>query len=56
MDLGVFGILPLHGTDIRDTLYDDIRVEHCEEHLFLFRCCAAIWDIPSEVTFPGTVP
>lgn len=55
MDMGVFGILPLHGTEIRGIVYDDIRVEHCEEHLFFFRYCESIWDIPGDLTFPGTV-
>ena len=35
--LGVFGILPLHGTEIRDIRYEDLRVEHCENQLFCFR-------------------
>jgi len=55
MDMGVFGILPLHGTGIRGIVYDDIRVEHCEEHLFFFRYCESIWSIPGDLTFPGTV-
>ena len=55
MDMGVFGIIPLHGTEIRGIVYDDIRVEHCEEHLFFFRYCESIWDIPGDLTFPGTV-
>jgi len=53
--LGVFGILPLHGTDIRNVVYDDIRVEHCEEQLFCFRFVESIWNIPGDLTFPGTI-
>jgi hypothetical protein len=55
MDMGVFGILPLHGTEIRGIVYDDIRVEHCEEHLFFFRYYESIWGIPGDLPFPGTV-
>jgi hypothetical protein len=55
MDMGVFGIIPLHGTEIRGLLYEDIRVEHSEEHLFFFRFCDSIWNIPGDLTFPGTV-
>ena len=55
MAMGVFGIIPLHGTEIRGIVYDDIRVEHCEEHLFFFRFCESIWAIPGDLTFPGTV-
>jgi len=55
MDMGVFGIIPLHGTEIRGIVYDDIRVEHCEEHLFFFRYCESIWAIPGDLTFAGTV-
>ena len=54
-DLGVFGILPLHGTEISDILYEDIRVEHCENQLFCFRFIDGIWKIPGDQTFPGTI-
>jgi hypothetical protein len=53
--LGVFGIIPLHGTNIRDIVYDNIRVEHCEEQLFCFRFVESIWNIPGDLTFPGTI-
>jgi hypothetical protein len=53
--LGVFGIIPLHGTEIRGVVYADIRVEHCEEQLFCFRFVENIWNIPGDLTFPGAI-
>ena len=53
--LGVFGIIPLHGTEIRGIVYENIRVEHCEEQLFCFRFIDDIWGIPGDQTFPGGI-
>jgi len=53
--LGVFGIVPLHGTEIRGIVYEDIRIEHCEEQLFCFRFLDNIWGIPGDQTFPGGI-
>ncbi|MBM4034895.1 MAG: hypothetical protein FJ291_24395 [Planctomycetes bacterium] len=55
MGLGVFGIIPLHGTEIRNVTYDSIRVEHCEDQLFCFRFVQSIWKIPGDLSFPGTI-
>jgi hypothetical protein len=55
MDMGVFGIVPLHGTEIRNLVYEDIRIEHCEEQLFFVRFVESIWNIPGDLTFPGTI-
>jgi hypothetical protein len=54
-NLGVFGILPLHGTEISKIVYENIRVEHCEEKLFCFRFLNKIWGIPGDQSFPGTI-
>jgi hypothetical protein len=54
-DLGVFGIVPLHGTEISKIVYENIRVEHCEEKLFCFRFLNKIWGIPGDQSFPGTI-
>lgn len=53
--LGVFGIVPLHGTEIRGIVYENIRIEHCEEQLFCFRFLDDIWGIPGDQTFPGGI-
>lgn len=53
--LGVFGIVPLHGTEISGIVYEDIRVEHCEEQLFCFRFLDHIWGIPGDQSFPGGI-
>lgn len=53
--LGVFGIVPLHGTEISGIVYENIRVEHCEEQLFCFRFLDNIWGIPGDQSFPGGI-
>ncbi|MBM4164192.1 MAG: hypothetical protein FJ222_07105 [Lentisphaerae bacterium] len=53
--LGVFGIIPLHGTEISDIVYENIRVEHCEEQVFCFRFLDNIWGIPGDQSFPGGI-
>lgn len=53
--LGVFGIVPLHGTEISGIVYENIRVEHCEEQLFCFRFLDTIWGIPGDQSFPGGI-
>jgi len=53
--LGVFGIVPLHGTEISGIVYENIRVEHCEEQLFCFRFLDSIWGIPGDQSFPGGI-
>jgi len=55
LNLGVFGIVPLHGTEISGIVYENIRVEHCEENLFCFRFLTSIWKIPGDQSFPGTI-
>jgi len=54
-DLGVFGILSLHGAEIENVRYEDIRVEHCENKLFCFRFMEEIFSIPGDQTFPGGI-
>jgi hypothetical protein len=53
--LGVFGIVPLHGTEISGIVYEKIRIEHCEEQLFCFRFLDNIWGIPGDQSFPGGI-
>ncbi len=58
--LGVFGIVPLHGTEIRGIVYENIRVEHCEQEyfqaqLFCFRFLDDIFGIPGDQSFPGGI-
>ena len=53
--LGVFGIIPLHGTEISKIVYENIRLEHCEEKLFCVRFLKDIWNIPGDQSFPGTI-
>jgi len=54
-DLGVFGILSLHGTEITNVSYENIRVEHCENQVFCFRFMQKIFAIPGDQTFPGGI-
>jgi len=54
-DLGVFGILSLHGTEITNVRYEDIRVEHCNNQLFCFRFTEKIFSIPGDQSFPGGI-
>jgi hypothetical protein len=53
--LGVFGIVPLHGTEISGIVYEKIRIEHCEEQLFCFRFLDNIWGIPGDQSFAGGI-
>lgn len=53
--LGVFGIIPLHGTEIRNIVFENIRVEHVKDNLFCFRYVDKIWGIPGDLSFPGTI-
>jgi hypothetical protein len=54
--LGVFNINSLHGTDISQITYENIRVEHCHgPHLFDFRFFDEIFKIPGNQSFPGRI-
>ncbi len=58
--LGVFGIVPLHGTEIRGIVFENIRVEHCEQlyfeaQLFCFRFLDEIFGIPGDQSLPGGI-
>ena len=51
----VFAIIPLHGTEIRDIVYDDIRIEQCIGQLFNFRFLDSIFGIPGDQSYPGAI-
>ncbi len=55
MKLGVFGITPIHGTDIRDILFENLRVEHVAHNLFCFRFFDSIFGIEGDQQFPGNI-
>jgi len=54
-DLGAFTIAPLHGTEICDITYENIRVEYIENKLFCFRFVEELYDIPGDQSFPGGI-
>ena len=54
-DLGAFSITPLHATEIRNVIYDNIRVEHIENQLFCFRFTDEMYGIPGDQSFPGVI-
>lgn len=55
MQLGVFGIVPIHGTDIRDIVFQNLRVEHVKHNLFCFRFFERIFDIEGDLRHPGNI-
>jgi hypothetical protein len=54
-DLGVFDIIPMYSTEISNIRYEDCRVEHCENKLFLFRYVKDMYSLPGNHSFPGTI-
>jgi len=52
---GAYSITPLHATEIRNVIYDNIRVEHIENQLFCFRFTDEMYGIPGDQSFPGVI-
>ena len=54
-DLGVFDIIPMYSTDIRNIRFENCRVEHCENKLFVFRYVKEMYGLKGNHSFPGTI-
>jgi hypothetical protein len=54
---GAFSILPLHGTEIRNITFNNIRLEYIKGQLFCFKFGEKLYGrgIPGDHSYPGTI-